>query len=194
MSPEGLAEPGALVAVVGPSGAGKDTLIAWARARLGNNPRLVFARRTVTRPADPGAEDHCPLSENGFAAAQAAGAFCLTWDAHGLRYGLAADLPARSAGGLTVVANLSRRVLPEAARLFPRLVLVEITARPELLVARIAARGRESAAQAAARIARRVPLDVPPGCRECVLIDNSDDLAGASDAFAQCLQRIAGSR
>ncbi|MDN3565499.1 phosphonate metabolism protein/1,5-bisphosphokinase (PRPP-forming) PhnN [Paeniroseomonas aquatica] len=147
-----------LVAVVGPSGAGKDTLMAGARAALADDPRFRFVRRAITRPAEAGGEDHRALDRAGFAAERAAGGFALWWEAHGLLYGIPADLDARQAS----IANLSRGVLAEAAARFPLRVL-EITAPPEVLAARLAARGREDAADVAARLARQVGL--PPGLR-----------------------------
>ena len=77
---------GRLVLVVGPSGAGKDTLIAAGRAALGEDPRFVFPRRVVTRPAVAALEDHESVSPEAFAAARQAGAFALDWEAHGLCY------------------------------------------------------------------------------------------------------------
>ena len=144
-----------LVGVVGPSGAGKDTLMEGARAALAGDPRFHFLRRSITRPAEAGGEAHRPMTPAQFEAERAAGRFALWWEAHGLRYGIPAALPPGIA-----IANLSRTVLAEAARRMPLLVL-EITAPPAVLAARLAARGREDAADIAARLAREAPL--PPG-------------------------------
>ena len=81
---------GVFVAVVGPSGAGKDTVIGYAKARFAGETRLEFVRRVITRPSDAASEDHDTLADAAFAEAEADGAFSLCWDAHGLRYGLRA--------------------------------------------------------------------------------------------------------
>lgn len=152
---------GQLVAVVGPSGAGKDTLMEAARATLADDPRFVFLRRVITRPADAGGEDHVAVTEDRFAALQAAGGLALWWGAHGLHYGLPRPaLEAALAAGHVVVANLSRHVLPEAAARFPLRVL-EITAPLQFRAERLAARGRETVEDVAQRLARQAPL--PPG-------------------------------
>jgi phosphonate metabolism protein PhnN/1,5-bisphosphokinase (PRPP-forming) len=145
-----------LLLVVGPSGAGKDTLLDAARAALADDARFRFVRRVITRPADAGGEAHEAVSDAEFAARD----FALQWQAHGLRYGIPADVAEDIARGRVVVANVSRGVIAEAASRFPVRV-VEITAPPELLATRLLARGRESAEDIAARLARAVPL--PPG-------------------------------
>jgi phosphonate metabolism protein PhnN/1,5-bisphosphokinase (PRPP-forming) len=149
-----------LVGVVGPSGAGKDTLLSGARAALAGDDRFRFVRRAITRPAEAGGEDHQPMTLAAFARLRDAGGFALWWEAHGLAYGIPADAAADAAAGRIVVANLSRRVLADAAARFTLHVL-EITAPPAVLAARLAARGRESADDVARRLAREAPL--PPG-------------------------------
>lgn len=146
-----------LVPVVGPSGAGKDTLMAMARARLAGDPRFLFVQRSITRPAEAGGEDHVPMTREAFQAAREAGAFALWWEAHGLLYGIPRSIGDALAGGRVVVANLSRTVLAEAASRWPMRVLL-VTAPPEMLAARLAARGRESAEDIARRVAREAPL------------------------------------
>lgn len=153
----GIGQPGGTtpwVALAGPSGAGKDTLLDAVRAELAGDPRFHFARRSITRPPTPGGEAHEPLTHEGFEAALAAGEFLLHWRAHGLGYGIRhAEAPA----ACVVVLSVSRAVLLQAAALRP-LTVIEVTAPPALLAARLEGRGREDAAAIAARLAREVPL------------------------------------
>src|ERR1700722_2476878 len=97
--------PGCLVLVVGPSGAGKDTLISIAAARLGAKTRIAFGRRIVTREADS-TEDHDSLTHEAFDAAQARGEFALAWRAHGHSYGVPHAALRRLAAGDTLVFNV----------------------------------------------------------------------------------------
>ncbi len=149
---------GCLVLVVGPSGAGKDTLIRLARAALDGDPRYVFPRRLVTRPPSPD-EDNDQIDEAAFAAACAAGRFTLHWRAHGLGYALPAEAGRLAAEGRVVVCNVSRRVVAQARDACPRVSVVEVTAPPETLMQRLAARGRAADGDLAARLARAVPVE-----------------------------------
>jgi phosphonate metabolism protein PhnN/1,5-bisphosphokinase (PRPP-forming) len=156
-----------LVLVVGPSGAGKDTLLDAARATLADDPRFRFVRRVITRPAEAGGEAHEAVTEAAFAERT----FALAWGAHGLSYGIPDDIADDLAEGRVVVANVSRGVIAEAARRFPVRV-IEVTAPPEVLAARLAARGRETGADIAARLARSVTLPVGVGV-ETVINDST---------------------
>lgn len=159
--------PGTLLLVVGPSGAGKDTLIDIARARFGGDGRVLFARRLVTRAAGAG-EAHGTLDEAAFAAGRDAGDFPLHWRAHGLGYALGPEVGAAIAAGGVVVANGSRATLPEARRRFARVRVVHVTAPVAVRADRLAARGREEAADIAERLARAPDVDVSPD----LVIDN----------------------
>ena len=185
MSPERMS--GAFVAVVGPSGAGKDTLMSRAALHPALAPDIRFVRRTVTRTATVESEDHDSLDEAAFARAEAEGAFALVWAAHGLRYGLPRAIGQDLAQGRTVVANLSRRSLGDAAAAFDRLRIVEVTARPEILLARLAARGREGEGAVRARLAREAPVIVPEAAESHLVLDNSGDLEAAVERLVQHL-------
>ncbi|GGE49312.1 ribose 1,5-bisphosphate phosphokinase PhnN [Agaricicola taiwanensis] len=191
MSPEAN-HPGVFVAIVGPSGAGKDTLLSRAARELKDCRNVRFVRRVITRPSDGGTEDHDSLSQAAFLAAEAQGAFCLSWQAHGLHYALPAAVLQDLAQGHTVVANISRRALEPAAHRFGAIEVIEVTARPELLVGRLAARGRETEEEIRERIGRQVPLELPEATRDFISIDNSADLAGAVRQMVGHLRRSAG--
>jgi len=139
-----------LVLVVGPSGAGKDTLLEAARQALAGDPRIRFARRVITRAADAGGEAHESVTDEEFAARD----FALRWHAHGLSYGIPADALEHE---VVLVANVSRTVVADAARRFTVRV-IEVTSAPDVLAARLASRRRESEADIVARLARNVAL------------------------------------
>lgn len=172
---------GLLVPVVGPSGAGKDTLLGEVRRHLAGDARFVFARRHITRPAEAGGEDHQPCDEDAFRALAAAGGFALSWQAHGLHYGIPRAIEAELAQGRVVLANLSRSVLAEAAARYPLRILL-ITAPFALLAARLAARGRETAEDIAARLAREVSL--PAGLPVMTVMNDATPAEGAARLLA----------
>jgi ribose 1,5-bisphosphokinase len=101
-----------LVAVVGPSGAGKDTLMAMARRAC---PGIRAVSRVITRPAEAGGEDFEAVTEAEFVRRIDQGDFALHWRTHGQGYGI----PAQLAGPGMVLFNASRSVLAEALARFP---------------------------------------------------------------------------
>lgn len=170
-----------LVAVVGPSGAGKDTLMGLTRARLAGDARFRFVRRAITRPAEAGGEEHRALEVTAFEAEREAGRFALWWGAHGLFYGIPRDIEADLAARRVVVANLSRGVLAEAAARF-RLRVLMVTAPTSVLAARLAARGRESAEDIARRLAREAAA--PAGLDVVTVMNDATAEEGAAQVEA----------
>lgn len=171
---------GTLFLVVGPSGAGKDSVIAGVRDKLANDQRYVFLRRYITRPEDAGGEDHLPMTVEAFEAARSAGAFSLSWQAHGLHYALPASLEEILASGRHAIANVSRSVIAEARRRYPPVRVLNITAKPETVRRRLEARGREDAAEIDERVSRVVAFDA--GSSDVATISNDGPLDRAVDA------------
>lgn len=150
-----LQDRGVLILVVGPSGAGKDSLLSAAAHHFSLDDRFVFVRRVVTRPSDPSSEDVDTVTERVFAARELEGQFALSWGAHGLRYGLPrAIVDMGLQRGACVVANASRAIIEEARSRFPHVATILVTASDATLAKRLAARGRETAADIEQRIAR----------------------------------------
>jgi ribose 1,5-bisphosphokinase len=147
--------PGRLILVVGPSGAGKDTLLGLARAACAEDGGVVFPRRVVTREASA-FEDNEQVSFETFQQARARGEFAVHWEAHGHGYGLTRAIEDDLRAGRTVVANVSRTVIDAARRAYANVTVVSITAPPEILQARLAARARGSDGQIEQRLGRAV--------------------------------------
>ena len=173
--------PGLLLGVVGPSGAGKDTLIASARHSFRHRSDVVFPRRVITRTADS-TEDSDYLSADEFAARQDAGDFALSWTAHGLCYGLPNSTDEALRAGHTVVVNLSRSTVPQVRARYENALILLVNASPAIRASRIAARGRESEDDILARLSRSVS-DFGTADADLV-IDNSGELSEATRRFA----------
>lgn len=133
--------PGRFVLVVGPSGGGKDTIIAGAKEACLNNPNVVFPRRVVTR-AVSAAEDHDSLDDATFERALNDGAFAFWWRAHGLKYGIPRCVNDDIRANRTVVCNVSRAVVASLRVRYPNVFVVLVTAPPEILATRLASRSR----------------------------------------------------
>lgn len=151
--------PGTLFLVAGPSGAGKDALIGAAREVLEPNGTHLFPRRTITRPVIEGDEEHFALDAATFEARERAGAFALSWRAHGLAYGIPASIEGDLQRGAHVVVNVSRAVVTQARTRFAPVRVIEVTAPAPILAARLRSRGREDAADVASRLAREAPFE-----------------------------------
>lgn len=183
-----MADPsGMLVLVVGPSGVGKDSLIDGARAALADDARYLFARREITRPADAGGEDHIPVDAAAFAARRASGAYALAWEAHGLGYGVPAEVTEDLACGRAVIVNASRSVIADARAKFENVAVILVTAGADALRARLAVRGRESEADVEARLARSVPFDAATAD---LVVDNSATLEEGVARFLAAIWRL----
>tara|TARA_R110002049_G_scaffold29972_6_gene102179 strand:- start:16465 stop:17013 length:549 start_codon:yes stop_codon:yes gene_type:complete len=162
---------GRFIAVVGPSGVGKDSVMAGLKTA---EPALFLARRVITRPAEAGGEDFDGINVAEFEAMQADGMFALSWAAHGLHYGIPLAVDEALAQGRDVLANLSRGVLGQAKLRFARFDCLELVADPGVLAARLRARGREDDAEIEARLAR-ADHALPDGIT-AQQIDNSGSL------------------
>ena len=161
--------PGRLVLVVGPSGAGKDTLIGGARETCKDDESVVFPRRVVTRPSSA-AEDHDTMTVEEFTQAVADGAFSLWWDAHGHRYGVPSTIDDDIRAGRTVVCNVSRTIVSLARRRYAFVTVVLVTAPEDVLQQRLTYRERSSDGNLHNRVNRAV--EIGPNAGADVIIRN----------------------
>lgn len=176
-----------LVYVMGPSGAGKDSVLNGARARIAAHDRIAVAHRYITRPAERGGENHVALTPDEFAARRVAGLLAYSWSAHGYDYGIGVEIATWRRAGFAVVVSGSRA---HFSTLKPHGIKpVVITASPDILARRLTARGRETTAEIHQRLARRdqFVIDHPAA----VTIDNSGPLETAVQGFLAVLRNLA---
>lgn len=173
--------PGRLIVIVGPSGAGKDTIIDGAKEACAENPAIVFARRIVTRAASS-AEDHDTLDDAAFDRAAQDGGLAFWWQAHGLKYGLPASIDNDIRAGRDVICNVSRGIVDELRTRYTHVDVVLVTAPAEILAERLSGRARgsdgsleqrlkRSDAFAAFRPDRTINNDGPPDVAIARLLD-----------------------
>jgi ribose 1,5-bisphosphokinase len=182
--------PARLIFVVGASGSGKDSLLRYARDRLANESQVVFAHRYITRAADAGGENHIALTQVEFNSRCRAGVMALHWHSHGHSYGLGIEVDQWLTRGITVVVNGSRAHLETAAQRYPGLVPVWVEVAPEVLRARLLARGRECIEDIAQRLARAA-LQGQPSHRRGEVIHNEGELGVAGDLLVALVRHCA---
>jgi ribose 1,5-bisphosphokinase len=183
--PKALIGPGRLVLVVGPSGAGKDTLLRLAQAAFTPEDHIVFPRRVITR--DPSAaEDNVFASRDEFQQTLAQGGFALHWEAHGHLYGLPHAIDETIAAGHTVVVNVSRTIVALARSTYASVTVVMVTAPADILAERLAARARASDGAPQGRLGRNVDAS---GVAPDVTISNVGIAADHAAQLAAIIRR-----
>ena len=160
---------------MGPSGAGKDTLLMGARQKLEDEhesapdaPRVAFLRRLVTREPHQCTDLEISVSEREFQESADADMYALSWWAHGTSYAIARDELERGlADRKRLVLNVSRTVVDRVIKEYSvgrgvDVFCLHITCSDPTLISRLMARGREPLEQIHARLERARRL-VPSG-------------------------------
>jgi ribose 1,5-bisphosphokinase len=183
--------PGRLIYLMGPSGAGKDSVIDASREplrRLGCD----VVRRVITRSAESLGEDALGVSQAEFERLGQQGGFALHWRANGLEYGIPVQIDEWLALGRNVLVNGSREHLTEARRRYPTLLPVLLTVKSDVLRHRLVRRGRENAEEIEARLRRNELLfasDCSTGASPLICLDNSGELSVTVEHFLGLLEQ-----
>jgi ribose 1,5-bisphosphokinase len=179
---------GHIVYVMGPSGAGKDTLLVRARMQLSGTP-ILFAHRYITRSPVSGDENFVALDETEFDVRAAHGLFAFHWRANGHRYGIGIEVGRWQEQGHTVVVSGSRAHFLEILAARADVTPVLITAPPKVLAARLSARGREDASAVTARLQRGgMEIDHP----RLRVLENTGTAAEGGAKLAAIIRGCAG--
>lgn len=178
-----------LIYVMGPSGAGKDSVLNWLRQNLPYGLPVHWAQRTITRPVDAGGEAHEAIDAAHFVHLKNQGAFALAWEANGLHYGVRHTELSALERGHWVLVNGSRGHLQQAQQSHPGMQVVHITADPATLMQRLTARQRETPEDIQQRVARASAFAIPQGTIE---VFNNGMLSQAGHDLLQALKNLKG--
>lgn len=190
MRSEGIVSEGKLILIVGPSGAGKDTLMEQALTYSSALQGITVARRIITRPSTAGGEAHIEASEVEFEQACQNGEYFAFWHAHNLKYALQKNIATLVSSGKIVLANVSRRAIKPIVDSGLPISIIEVTASDSVRAERIFKRGRESLEDIKKRITH-VEWDVPQGVIKYV-VDNSESLEQGVNNFIIALSKACG--
>ena len=162
--PDVSAGPPPLLAIVGPSGSGKSSLVR----DLARRGEVQVIATFTTRPRRPDEPRDCPdhrfVTEKEFAEFAQSGAFLATGGLPGLPYRYGLPKLCRRTGPMPAIV-LRAFVASELARLVPRLLVYQIEDRPERIYPRLVERGTQGP-EIRARIASR-DFEISLGRRVC---------------------------
>lgn len=173
--------------IIGASGAGKDTLMNYARTQINGSEPVIFAHRYITRSPFTGNENHIHLTVEEFKTRIEAGCFALYWESHGQFYGIGREIDTWLQKGFNIVLNGSRQYLPVAQQLYPDMCVILIDANPEIIGRRLANRGRESAAEIKKRIERTG--EITTDLNNCIKILNDAEISDAGEALIAVISK-----
>ncbi len=175
-----------IILIVGPSGAGKDTLLRFAKAHFAEQKVLGFARRYITRPPDSN-EDNYYLDEQAFHLLKQNHFFASSWSAHGKHYGIAKHIFFTETTCETMICSISRTAISDFELQFDDVFTINITASDDILFERLEKRGRESREAIIKRLERAKKSVV---AKHPIAFDNSADLSKTSIAFITLLSNL----
>jgi len=181
---------GQLFYLMGASGAGKDSLINYARHHLNDPTHLKFVRRQITRPTKPGDSNNDDyISPAEFERQQTSRNFVLDWKRHGIRYGITSKIDLWLREDCQVIINGSRHYYETALKTYPELHAIWITANPVNLRYRLQKRGRETPAKIEERMQATVSFSLPKitANNKISIIENNGSLNEAGEQFVRLL-------
>lgn len=140
-----MSEPGQLFYLMGASGAGKDSLIQFAKCHRAELRSIKYAKRYITRPADVTSDqNHHAIEPVEFDRLLKNGHFAMHWKRHGFQYGVSKEINLWLEEGKKVIINGSRQYYHKARRDYPKLHAILVQADQEILRKRLLMRRRDA--------------------------------------------------
>ncbi|MCD6532518.1 MAG: phosphonate metabolism protein/1,5-bisphosphokinase (PRPP-forming) PhnN [Deltaproteobacteria bacterium] len=129
---------------MGASGAGKDSLIRYAREHLTKLKSIKFAKRYITRQTHPESDgNHHAIKPAEFERLLKKDYFAMHWCRHGFQYGISKEIDIWLKEGKKIIINGSRQYYSKARNDYPGLHAVLVQADRDILHKRLLMRQRD---------------------------------------------------
>ncbi len=177
-----------IILIVGPSGAGKDSLLSACRQALADRPGILFISRYVTRMPDDNEQNYY-IDQSAFNTLKSSGFFFIDWQAHGNSYGISLD-PLLQKDKRAVIISVSRTVISAFEKAFNDVETISISAPESVLSRRLADRARESGPARDSRLARK---DLKVIATRLFHFNNDSPLEQTAPRFIELIERVLSS-
>ncbi len=187
-----MPERGQIYYLMGASGAGKDSLIKYAKLHSNRLKSIRIAKRYITRPPDTttGDDDHHYIKPAEFDNFLKKNRFAMHWMRHGFSYGISKKIDTWLDEGKGVVINGSRQYLPQALNNYPGLHAILVQADHHLLYERLKTRRRDTSANIKKRMQwAEDDMTSDNQAATFTIINNNGPLKIAGEKFLAILQR-----
>ncbi|WP_044414941.1 AAA family ATPase [Halarcobacter anaerophilus] len=169
-----------IVLIIGPSGAGKDTLIKEAKKEF--KEKINFVKRYITRESDVN-ESNYYIDEYAFEILRHNSYFASSWNAHGNFYGI----PKRFIKNGINLISISRGRIKDFENLYEKVYTINITLPKEILKQRLLKRGRENKEDIEKRVQREYEKIE---AKNLIEFDNLASIEDSKKNFISLLKKI----
>lgn len=169
-----------IILIIGPSGAGKDTLLR--HANIAFEGKLNFVKRYITREADLN-ESNYFIDSDAFELLKYNDYFASYWNAHGNYYGIPKKF---IRNGLNII-SISRSRIEDFETKYDNVYTINITISKEQLKQRLLSRARESEEEIEKRLSRNYEKIE---AQRLIEFDNSGSLEESKQKFISVLKEI----
>ncbi len=177
-----------IILIVGPSGAGKDSLLKICKQSFSSRDDILFVPRYVTRMPDDNERNYY-VDESAFNTLKQNGFFFIDWRAHGNLYGIGLD-PLFKKDTHAVIISVSRTVVDAFETVFRDVDTLVVSAPDTVLKKRLVNRDRESAEARHGRLARS---GLETRARSHFCFNNDGPLEEMASRFIQLMETILSS-
>ena len=147
--------------VMAAPGAGKDSVMTYARRKLNGSYPVLFALRYITRPLDVKSQNQIHLTLREFKFREKNKLFSMHWQSNGHHYAVGKEINYWMYQGFSVVVSGSREYLPEVIKKYKDIKPILIETSHDVIVRRLSYRYQKYVGETKRKIANDHIVTLP---------------------------------